>query len=126
VAPGAWQTWNVASGQLWSSRSYTDGGTCTVVAGAGGPPFYTLAALQTACPNAVTVQFGVNVGTNNPSYDVETDLVNFNGTTYDFQLRATASSKDDCKDGGWQNLQRANGTTFKNQGDCIQYVNTGK
>ena len=35
-------------------------------------------------------------------------------------------SKDDCKKGGWQNLSRADGSGFKNQGDCIQYVNTGK
>ncbi len=35
-------------------------------------------------------------------------------------------SKDDCKKGGWQNLHRADGSGFKNQGDCIQYVNTGK
>ena len=32
--------------------------------------------------------FGVNVGSNNPSYDVEVDLVNFNGTVYDFELDA--------------------------------------
>jgi hypothetical protein len=38
----------------------------------------------------------------------------------------TATSKDECKKGGWENFQRADGTTFKNQGDCIQYVNTGK
>lgn len=31
-----------------------------------------------------------------------------------------------CKNGGWRFWTRANGTTFKNQGDCIQYVNTGK
>lgn len=31
-----------------------------------------------------------------------------------------------CKNDGWQQLTRADGTTFKNQGDCIQYVNTGK
>ena len=36
------------------------------------------------------------------------------------------ASKDACKNGGWQNLRRANGSSFKNQGDCIQYVNTGK
>jgi hypothetical protein len=36
------------------------------------------------------------------------------------------TSKDACKDGGWQFLTRADGTPFKNQGDCIQYVNTGK
>lgn len=31
-----------------------------------------------------------------------------------------------CKKGGWQNVTRADGSPFKNQGDCIQYVNTGK
>lgn len=38
----------------------------------------------------------------------------------------TPSTKDDCKKGGWMNLFRADGSPFKNQGDCIQYVNTGK
>jgi hypothetical protein len=33
-------------------------------------------------------------------------------------------TKNDCKKGGWRNLSRADGTTFKNQGKCIQYVNT--
>ena len=37
-----------------------------------------------------------------------------------------ATNKDQCKNGGWQTLTRANGTFFKNQGDCIQYANTGK
>jgi len=31
-----------------------------------------------------------------------------------------------CKNEGWQHLTRADGSLFKNQGDCIQYVNTGK
>lgn len=31
-----------------------------------------------------------------------------------------------CKNDGWQQLTRPDGTIFKNQGDCIQYVNTGK
>jgi hypothetical protein len=35
-------------------------------------------------------------------------------------------TKNDCKKGGWKNLFRADGTPFKNQGKCIQYVNTGK
>jgi len=38
----------------------------------------------------------------------------------------TATAKDDCKKNGWQDLTRADGSSFKNQGDCIQYVNTGK
>ncbi|MFZ1219753.1 MAG: right-handed parallel beta-helix repeat-containing protein [Chthoniobacterales bacterium] len=37
-----------------------------------------------------------------------------------------AATVDQCKNGGWTMSIRANGTTFKNQGDCIQYVNTGR
>lgn len=99
VLPGVWQNWDVDAGQFWSSRSYTDG-TCTVTAGAGGAPFYTLEDLQTACPNAVVIGFGVNIGTFNPSYDVSTDAVTINGTTYDFELvpplAATASGSSAC------------------------------
>jgi hypothetical protein len=39
---------------------------------------------------------------------------------------APPETKDDCKNGGWQALARLDGSSFKNQGDCIQYVNTGK
>ena len=34
-------------------------------------------------------------------------------------------SKDQCKNGGWQNMQDANGNSFKNQGDCVSYFATG-
>jgi hypothetical protein len=37
-----------------------------------------------------------------------------------------AKARDDCKNGGWKDMTRADDSTFKNQGDCIQYVNTGK
>jgi nitrous oxidase accessory protein NosD len=37
-----------------------------------------------------------------------------------------AVNKEQCKGDGWKNLFRANGTKFKNQGDCVQYANTGK
>lgn len=37
-----------------------------------------------------------------------------------------ADSKDDCKQGMWEYYLREDGTVFINQGDCIQYVNTGK
>jgi hypothetical protein len=36
------------------------------------------------------------------------------------------SNKDQCKGDGWKTFTRADGSTFKNQGDCIQYANTGK
>ena len=40
-----------------------------------------------------------------------------------FALPTTTAS---CKNGAWRNLVRSDFTSFKNQGDCIQYVNTGK
>lgn len=124
VTPGAWQQWDVAAAnaRLWSSRSFTDGGTCTVTAGAGGAPFYSLADLQTACPDAVVEGFGVNVGTYNLNYVVETDGVNFNDTTYDFQLSNTPTDKDACKDSGYMALTDENGNAFKNQGQCVSWV----
>jgi hypothetical protein len=37
-----------------------------------------------------------------------------------------AGNASACKNDGWQQLTRADGSTFRNQGDCIQYVNTGR
>lgn len=36
------------------------------------------------------------------------------------------TTKDQCKNDGWKSVTRADSGTFKNQGDCIQFVNTGK
>jgi hypothetical protein len=97
-------------------------GSCAVVAG-GGAPFYTLATLKTLCPSAVVIGFGLNIGSNNPSYDVETDLVSFNGTAYDFEPAiGPPTSRDACKNGGWETF---NAPAFKNQGDCVSYLATG-
>ena len=38
----------------------------------------------------------------------------------------TATSANACKKNGWVSLTRADFTTFKNQGDCVSYTNTGK
>ena len=35
-------------------------------------------------------------------------------------------TKEQCKNHGWKTLTRADGSPFKNQGDCIQYALTGK
>lgn len=34
----------------------------------------------------------------------------------------TSSDKELCKNGGWQELTRADGTPFTNQGECIKYI----
>jgi hypothetical protein len=38
-----------------------------------------------------------------------------------FSVPATAGQ---CKNGGWQHYTDASGTPFKNQGDCVSYVDT--
>lgn len=97
VLPTVWQQWDVDAGLFWSTRTVVCSGG-TVLGTPGGPATYTLAQLKTLCPDALVVGFGVNIGSNNPSYDVETDLFNFNGTVYDFepaQTCATAEREDD-------------------------------
>ena len=125
IVPNVWQSWDVDSGLFWSTRTVTCSGG-TVVGTPGGPASYTIAQINTLCPNAVVIGYGVNIGTNNPLYDVETDLFNFNGTTYDFEPYLVASNKDQCKNGGFNTVKRADGSSFKNQGDCIQYTNNGR
>jgi hypothetical protein len=34
--------------------------------------------------------------------------------------------EDQCKNGGWTTAARSDSTPFKNQGDCLQFVNTAK
>jgi hypothetical protein len=43
-----------------------------------------------------------------------------------FEYVVTPKEVDDCKKDGWKGLSRLDGSAFKNQGDCIQYVNTSK
>ena len=46
------------------------------------------------------------------------------GGVGDLAFTPLPTSKDQCKDGGWQRFSFPR--AFKNQGDCIQFVNTGK
>ncbi|MDQ6905588.1 MAG: hypothetical protein M3176_02045 [Chloroflexota bacterium] len=119
VVPGAWQYWNVAAGHFWSSRTYSVG-TCKVDKSQGAF-VYTLSQIKAMCPNAVVTGFGVNIGSNNPSYNVKADLVNFNGTTYNFELYSVPTDKNQCKDGGYKTFNPPTGP-FKNQGQCVSYV----
>lgn len=43
-----------------------------------------------------------------------------------FQLTAVSSNIDFCKNGGWKTITRTDSTPFKNQGDCVSYMNNGK
>lgn len=39
---------------------------------------------------------------------------------------AQPANANACKNGDWESMTRVDGSSFKNQGDCIQYVNTAK
>ena len=52
------------------------------------------------------------------------DNLTFNTSVETFDP-AVASSKDECKNGGWMDLVDDQGNSFKNQGDCVSYVATG-
>ena len=46
--------------------------------------------------------------------------------TYGFQGALTVATKNQCTNGGWKLVVNGSGFPFKNQGDCIQFVNTSK
>ncbi|HWN11206.1 MAG TPA: hypothetical protein VNO50_18355 [Pyrinomonadaceae bacterium] len=46
--------------------------------------------------------------------------------TVQFNAANPLPNKNACKNGGWQTFTRPDGSTFKNQGDCVSYASTGK
>ncbi len=125
IIPGTFQFQDVDQGRIYSTETVTCSNGTIEGAPGGTGTFYTLAQVSQTCPEAVVTLFGVFIGSYNPNYDVEVDLLNFNGTTYDFEPDGTnttrPTSKEDCKNGGYA---RFSNPSFKNQGQCIQFVNT--
>jgi hypothetical protein len=123
-ATGIWQTrdaYNGGTGKWWSTGS----STCPQSA----PCDWNTLIAQ--FPGAtITGGFGINQGSGNPGTDGASDalILGYGGNTitYDFDPWATPSSKASCMNGGWMNVKRADGSDFKNQGDCVSYLNTGK
>jgi hypothetical protein len=126
IQDDTWQTWDAYKGGQaiwWSTRPIP--GVCAFDC------FVTWDTIVAANPNAVIVGgFGVNQGSGNPALTAASDALTIGSdgdcVTYDFEPYRIARTKDDCKNGGYNNVRRADGSTFKNQGQCIQYVNTGK
>jgi hypothetical protein len=131
VVAGTWQKWDVDSGRFWANGNVYP----IVIAGNGADPYYTLDELKAAYPNANVRSFGVYAGTFDPAYNVgdskqnlnlETDGITFNGTTYDFETTppapSYATSKDQCKEGGWMSFQGA----YTNQGQCVSSITSAK
>jgi hypothetical protein len=139
VAPDVWSTWNTLEdgdgrGCWWGTGTPRVGGGAVAQNCPQTNPC-TWAEFKTGYPNAgfhpTNAAQGIILKVGSPwtgtfYTDALTVGVNGNTTTYDFEPYRVATTRDDCKDGGWQNVRRADGSTFRNQGQCIQYVNTGK
>ena len=126
VTDNVWQDWDAYNGgqAIWWSSNPIPGAP-------NRDTFVTWDTIVASNPQAVIVGgFGVNQGSGNPGLTTAVDTLSLgidgDTVTYDFEPYESPTSRDQCKNGGWQTLRRADGSTFKNQGDCIQYVNTGK
>jgi hypothetical protein len=125
VLTGVWQTWNPmtdgAAGNWWFTRA----------------PYNTVCSMANPCSwSEVLSQYpeaGIRAGTGAlllkagggwaGGFDGNVDALTLNDVAYDFELHLRPQTKDDCKNGGWKTFSDP---TFKNQGDCIKWVNTGK
>lgn len=126
VVDEEWQTWDAYLGgnAIWWSSNPIPGAP-------NRDTFVSWNTIVAANPDAVIVGgFGVNQGSGNPALVSAVDVLqigyNGNSITYDFEPFRVASGKDACKNGGWRTLKRADGSPFKNQGDCVSYTNNGR
>lgn len=51
-------------------------------------------------------------------------LINYYGKIIGTVTILPPETEDDCKDESWKNLVTLNGRQFKNQGDCVSYIQT--
>lgn len=118
-----WVTENLISANFWRIPQFVDGDFVGFNDGcnAAGDPFGCFQfdrSLDDAWLegfNVVGIEIGVGSGWNGTwlSY---ADLVTINDTTFDFEVAVEdeLTSKDDCKDGGWESSGQ-----FNNQGQCV-------
>lgn len=127
VTDGTWQSWSAVDGQWWLTKPSLFNDTC----GQSSP--CTLNDLVAAFPN-----IGVNGGINQQIVlkagsgwssdfvgNVDALTVTFTGsgaTTYDFEPYQVADNTNQCKNNGYKDVRDSNGMPFKNQGQCVSWV----
>jgi hypothetical protein len=121
VVADEWQTWDAlsADARWWSTRPLPND-ICAFDC------FVPWADILAAIPDAfITGSLLIETGSGTPGAIGNVDAFNINGTTFDFEPAiGPPAGKNACKDGGWKTFNTPR--PFKNQGDCIQFVNTGK
>jgi hypothetical protein len=118
-----WQTWNPLNGKWWASKTTPAGsnGLCPQ----SNPCSWS--DVMTNWPSAsilgnVVFKAGSGWDAFTGNVDAFTIGVNGNDTTYNFEPYAVATSTDDCKNNGWRTVTDSNGNSFKNQGQCVSWV----
>ena len=126
VQNDVWQTWDAYNGgqAMWWSTAVIPGTLCSHCP-------VTWDTIVSANPDATILGgYGINQGSGNPGIVASSDVLTLgsNGEciTYNFEPYRVATTANQCKNGGYTSVRRADGSSFKNQGDCMQYVNTGK
>ena len=134
LALDTWQGWDALNGGWWSTT-----GVAGATPGTGVKPLsdvialYPNAAIYNSTPLSgvlggvrIVAGFGEGAWDNFiGNVDAFTIGVGPDSVTYDFELFSAPTDKAQCKNGGWATFNPPVGP-FKNQGDCIQYANTGK
>lgn len=126
VVNNMWQNWDAINGGnavWWSSNP--------INVAPNRDTFVSWSTIVAANPDAVIIGgVGINQGSGNGGLVTAVDAFNVgvNGSciTYNFDPFKVAENKDQCKNGGWQTYKRADGSSFKNQGDCVSYTNNGR
>jgi hypothetical protein len=108
-----WREWD-ASGEArwWSTREIP--GVCA------RDCFVAFDDIKAANPDAVILGYAMNLGTGNPDIIAAVDGFTGGAKTFDFEPAFDPVTSQDCMNGGWAQYG------FRNQGQCIRFVNTGK
>lgn len=120
LVAGTWTTIDGMTGATWDNN----GGTCGFV-------YDTTWTAVLACHAGTTITGMTVINDSGWMYPpagtvVLVDNIRVNGDVITFDAAAGVTSKNDCKKGGWKAVVREDGTSFKNQGDCVSYTNNGK
>ncbi len=129
VPLGVWTEWDALIGKWWLSKSHVKfSDNCLQSSPC------TLTQLINLYPNigihptggSVLFKAGSGWTAFSGNVDALTIGVSTNTTIYNFELTPPLTNMSQCKDGGWQTVKRSDGSSFKNQGDCVSYTNNGK
>lgn len=129
VVNNTWQTWdayNNGNAIWWSTRAIP--GVCATSC------YVTWSQIVASNPDATILGgYGFNQGSGNPNLTASVDALSI-GTggadgsciTYNLDPFRVVTSKDECKNGGYNHVKDAQGNTFKNQGQCVSYVESNR